>query len=115
MVPVGHPQHCLQIGDEHGIDDRVQPGQVLGPDVDLDSLVRDRELAARRFRIAHHGDGIERVTTLFDRAQDRARRVVAAHPLQAIRDLALPRAVDDDDQVQDPSRRDRDIGGVALA
>ena len=65
--------------------------------------------------VAHHRDRVERVPAFLDRAQDRARGVVAADALEPVGDLALPGAVDDHDQVEHARRRERLVGGVALA
>ena len=98
-----------------GIDDRLEPRQVLGSHVDLDLLAHHAEPVVRRFLVGHHRGRVERRAALLDRAEDRARGVVAADPLEPVGDLALPLAVDDHDQVEHPSRRERRVRRVALA
>ena len=90
-------------------------GQMLGPHVDLDRLVHHANAATRRVLVAHNGDRVERVPPFLDRAQDRARGVVAADPLEPVGDLALPGAVDDDHQVQHAGGSERLVRGMPFA
>ncbi len=79
------------------------------PDVEHDPLARQGELAgavvlARRRE--RHG-GVDRRAARLDRAQDRARRVVAADVLEPVEDLAAPLAVDHHHEVEHPRGRER--------
>ena len=115
VVPVRAPDHRREVRHDDRIHDRVKAGERVGAEVDLHLLVHHPHDPWRRLTVVHDGDRVERLAALLHRAQDRARRVVAAHALQPVGDLALPRAVDDHDQVEDACRRQRLVGGVALA
>ena len=54
------------------------------------------------------------VAPILNRAQDRARGVVATDPLEAVGDLTLPLTVDNDDQVEHPGGRERPVLSVSF-
>ena len=66
---------------------------MLGADVDLDLFVHHPDPRPARLGVADGGGRIKRRAALLHRAQHGARGVIAADPLQAVDDLALPLAV----------------------
>ncbi len=90
------------------------PREVRRAEVDLDLLAHDPEPVARLV-VGHHDARVELLAARLDRAQHGPRRVVAPDALQAVGDLALPIAVDDDDQVEYARGGKRLVGRVALA
>ena len=115
-VPVGRPHQRRDVGDHERVDDRVELLEMPGPEVEDDALAGKCELAGlvgvRGAAVRGHGDvRVDRRAPFLDRAQDRARGVVAAHALEAVEHLAAPLAVDHDDQVEHARGR---VGLVAL-
>jgi hypothetical protein len=115
-VPVRRPDHRGQVRDQQRIDDRVEVGQVLRPDLDLDALARDAEMAGRRIVVvgADAGPGVDRRPPRRDRAEDEPGRVVAADALEPVLDLAAELRLDHDDHVEHARRHQRIVAPVVL-
>ena len=97
------------------VDDRVECREVLGPHLDVHALAARGHAAGRGLDVVgEHRRGVERLAIRLDRAQDRARGVVAADAVEAVGDLAAPFAIDDGHEVEHPRRDVALVLGGAL-
>jgi hypothetical protein len=111
-VPVRRPDQRREVGHDERVHDRVEARQVLLPQVQEHALACEVEVALDLSADRHGDRGVDRGASPLDRADDRARGVIAADLLEPVQDLAAPVAVDDDDQVQDARGRMRTVARV---
>jgi hypothetical protein len=115
-VPVRRPHHRRQVGHQQRVDDRVELGQVLLADAQLDALARDRDVPGPRGDVvgADAGPRVDRLAPRLDGALDEPRRVIAADALEPVLDLAAELAVHHHDHVEHPRGHERVVGVVVL-
>ena len=114
-MPVRRPQHRRQLRHQDRVDDRVEARKLRASYLDLNLFVYYGDATGARLFVAHHRDRVERLTSLLDGAEDRARGVIAPDPVKPVGNLPLPLAIHDHDQVEHARRRKRPVGGVPLA
>jgi hypothetical protein len=114
-MAVRRPHDCGDVGHHQRVHDRVERLQVVRPHVEQHALAHQRQLSRPRVPLrGHRHRRVDRRASLLDRAEDRARGVVATHPLQTVQDLAAPVAVDNHNEVDHPRRHVGVVAGVLL-
>ena len=114
-VAVRRPDQRGEVGDHQRVDDRVEAAAGAAarcPGPPARGRGRARRGAGRRAWSSWPSR--RSVCARLDRAEDRARGVVAADVLEPVLDLAAPLAVRDHDQVEHPRRHVRLVLRVAL-